>query len=178
MNNEETIKIPPEVSIEYASFEEFCSENTGRELTYLSLVKENPLEMDTVTIAFSIRHLVRLSKPLRDKLLEAVIQDDYLDMKTVLSIKGVELDKNHAEDVRKIIFAFRDSLEPSIETKLVKALQLLSISRDRDRVILNCPETYRPPDEGWTDEDFDGNEYGLATVRTIEDSGWGRSEEN
>jgi hypothetical protein len=178
MTLEETITIPPEISLEYAGFEEFCSENIGRELTYLGLVEKSPLDMDTITIAFSIRHLVRLSKPLRDKLLESAINEQCPEIKTLLALKGIELDKKHAQTLRNIIFAFRDSGDPDLESRLVRGLQLLAISRERDRVVLNCGETYRPPDEGWTEEDFDGDEYGLATVRSVEENDWRRSEEN
>lgn len=178
MSPEDNIGLPPDISLEYVSFEEFCSENIGRELLYLGLVEENPLDMDTITIAFSIRHLVRLSKPLRDKLLECAVTEEQPGVKALLALKGIELDKNQAQALRTIIFAYRDSGDEEIENRLVRALQLLAVSRERERVILNAGETYRPPDEGWSEEDFDGDEYGLATVRSIEDSDWRRSEES
>ena len=92
---DDQIPVNPEISQEFRSFEEFCSENVGRELTYLNMVEANPLEMDSVTLAFSMRHLIRLSKGLRDLLLKSLNSDPPPKIGSILASKGIELDKNY-----------------------------------------------------------------------------------
>lgn len=159
----------PEISEDYRSFEEFCAENTGRELDYLVLVGQNPLEMDPVTLSFSMRHLVRLNRQLMDVLLASLDEGPQPDLRDVLSVKGVQLDRSHAATLREVIFAFRDSPEEEQRAKLVRAFQLMTISRERNRVALTLGESYSPPDEGWTLEDFGGDDLTLETVRAVED---------
>jgi len=65
---EEDIIVSPELSEEFKSLEEFCSENSGRELDYLDVVSASPLQMDSLTLAFSMRHFLRLSRSLTDLL--------------------------------------------------------------------------------------------------------------
>ncbi len=60
---------------------------------------------------------------------------------------------------------------------LVRALQLLTITRERKKVVLNLAESYAPPDEGWLEEDFGGDDAMLETVRAIEDPHWINAEE-
>ena len=62
MSIDDEIVINPELSADFRSFEEFCDENSGSEKMYLELIAKNPTVMDSVTIAFCIRRLVKLSK--------------------------------------------------------------------------------------------------------------------
>jgi len=177
MTMDEEIAVSPEVSEEFATFEEFCSENVGHELVYLDVVAGNPLQMDPVTLAFSMRHLMRLSRGLMDLLLESVNGDFMPDLRQVLDSKGIQLDKSQAQRLRAIIFSFRDCPDENSRRNLVKALQLMTISRERRRVVLNLGESYAPPDEGWTSEDFGDDDSMLQTVRAIEDPHWTDTEE-
>jgi hypothetical protein len=175
---DDEIPVSPEISEEFTSFEEFCSENTGRELQYLEVVGKSPLEMDAVTLAFSMRHLVRLSRGLMDMLLGSLNDDSVPLLENILAAKGLQLDKTHAPILRDVIFAFRDSSEKEETSSiLVRAFQLMTISRERRRVVLNLGESYAPPDEGWTQEDFGGDDSMLETVRSIEDPRWTTAEE-
>jgi len=170
MNDDDTFQVNAEVSEDYKSFEEFCAENTGRELDYLLLVQRNPLEMDPVTLSFCMRHLVRLNRQLMDVLLTTLDEGPQPDLRDLLAVKGVELDRSHASALREVVFAFRDSPEDEQRAKLVRAFQLLTISRQRNRVTLTLGESYSPPDEGWTIEDFGGDDMSLETVRAVEDA--------
>jgi hypothetical protein len=174
---DDEIPVSPEISEEFTSFEEFCSENTGRELQYLEVVGKSPLEMDSVTLAFSMRHLVRLSRGLMDMLLGSLNDDSAPSLEEVLAVKGLQLDKAHASTLREVIFSFRDSPDKEISSSLVRAFQLMTMSRERRRVVLNLGESYAPPDEGWTQEDFGGDDSMLETVRSIEDPRWTTAEE-
>jgi hypothetical protein len=177
MPEEDEILVSPELSQEFRLFEEFCEENTGQELTYLEVVQRNPLEMDAVTLAFCLRHLIRLSRGLMDVLLKTVDGDLTPDLPSILATKGIQLDKNRAAGLREVIFAFRDSADEETKLNLIKALQILTISRERRRVILNLGESYRAPEEGWTDEDFGGDDSLLEAVRAVEDPRWKETEE-
>jgi hypothetical protein len=53
----------------------------------------------------------------------------------------------------------------------------MTISRERGKVVLNFDESYTPPDEGWTAEDFGNDDTMLETVRSIEDPHWTRTDE-
>ncbi|MBI5570550.1 MAG: hypothetical protein HY914_11450 [Desulfomonile tiedjei] len=174
---DEEIAVGPQLSQEFANFQEFCAENSGQELTYFEVVCANPLEMDPVTLAFSMRHLVRLSKPLMDMLAQSLDEDHQPDLGTILESKGIQLDKTHAGTLRAIFFAFRDCSDPESKTSLIRALQLMMMSRQPNRLALNVGESYTPPDEGWTSEDFGDDESLLATVRSIEDPYWIKPEE-
>jgi len=59
---------------------------------------------------------------------------------------------------------------------MVKALQLMTIGRERRRVMLSFGETYAPPNEGWLPEDFGGDDTTYETIRSIEDPRWMESE--
>jgi hypothetical protein len=177
MAADDEIQANPEVSQDFKYFEEFCSENTGQELAYLEMVGANPLEMDPVTLAFSMRHLLRLSTPLMKILLTSLSDDLPPNLETVLSLKGIDLDKTQASRLRDIIFSFRDCGDQETSCKLVRALQLMTISRMRRKVVLNLGEPYAPPEEGWTLEDFGGDEWMLDTVRSVEDPRSTKSEE-
>lgn len=174
---DEEILVNPEISEQYRSFEEFCSENTGRELAYLDVVASNPLEMDPVTLAFSMRHLMRLSRELMDLLLQSLKNESAPPLQAILASKGIQLDKSRASCLRDVIFSFRDSPDEDSATKLVTALQLMTMSRERGRVVLNLGESYSPPDEGWTAEDFGNDDSMLETVRSIEDPYWTKTDE-
>jgi hypothetical protein len=174
---DEEIIVSPELSQDYQSFEEFCAENAGREMAYLELVAKNPLDMDAVTLAFSMRHLVRLSKELMDMLLESIQNESVPDLQEILAVKGIQLDKAHSAALRDVIFAFRDCQDSEFCDTLVRAFQLMAISRDRKRMVLNLGESYAPPEEGWTQEDFGGDDSMLETVRAIEDPHWINAEE-
>lgn len=169
MSDDDTFQANPEVSEDYRSFEEFCAENTGRELDYLVLVAQNPLEMDPVTLSFSMRHLVRLNRQLMDVLLQSLDEGPQPDLLELLSVKGVQLDRSHATTLRDVIFAFRDCPDDEQRARLVRAFQLMTISREKQRVTLTLGESYSPPDEGWTLEDFGGDDMSLETVRAVED---------
>ena len=177
MPPDDEILVSPELSEEFRSFEEFCSENAGRELTYLEVVNQSPRDMDPVTLGFSMRHLVRMSRPLMDLLLESLNGDSSPSLQTILDSKVIQLDKTHAPELRNIIFAFRDAEDEETSLNLVKAFQLMIISRERRKVMLNLGESYAPPDEGWTAEDFGGDDSMLETVRRVEDPRWIDSEE-
>lgn len=174
---DDEIVLNPEISEEFYNFDEFCSENTGHELTYFDLVVKNPLEIDSVTLAFSIRHLVRLSRGLLDMLVENIQNETPLSVEDILAIKGIQLDKTYASKLRDTIFAFRDCTDEEIKGNLVKTFQLLAISRERKKLSLNLGESYNPPDEGWTAEDFGGDDSMLDTVRSVEDPHWIKTEE-
>lgn len=178
MPSDDEILVSPELSQEFGSFTEFCSENSGQELIYFDVVRQNPLDMDPVTLAFSIRHLVRLSRPLLDMLLASVNGDTDPDLSTILGLKGIQLDKSHAEDLRGIVFAFRDADEPEMQLTFVRALQLMAMGREPGRLVFNHDESYAPPQNGWTSEDFGGDESLLETVRSIEDPRWITTEES
>jgi len=170
--SEEEIIVSPELSEEFKSLEEFCSENSGRELDYLGVVESNPLQMDSLTLAFSMRHFLRLSRNLMNLLVNSLNGDTAPTLKEVLATKGIDLDKSQAARLRQIIFAFRDSVDDEIAANMVKALQLMTISRERRRVMLSLGETYAPPDEGWLPEDFGGDDTTYETIRSIEDPRW------
>jgi hypothetical protein len=178
MPSDSEILVSPELSQEFRNFMEFCSENSGQELIYFDVVQQNAIEMDAVTLAFSIRHLVRLSRPLIDMLLASVNGDNDPDIAAVLGIKGIQLDKTHAENLRGIIFAFRDVDEPEKQLTLVRALQLMAMGREPGRLVFSHEESYAPPQDGWTSEDFGGDESLLETVRSIEDPHWIATEES
>jgi len=178
MSSDDEITVSPELSEEFRNFDEFCSENTGRELTYLEVVIKNPLDMDTVTLAFCMRHLVRLSRPLTDFLLGSLDGESAPSLQSILDAKGIQLDKTHAPNLRQVIFAYRDAPEEETTQNLVKALQLITMARERRKVVLNLGESYAPPDEGWTPEDFGGDDSMLETVRQIEDPRWVESQES
>jgi hypothetical protein len=178
MADDAEILVSPELSQDYKTFEEFCTENAGQELTYLEVVKQNPLEMDPVTLAFSLRHLVRLSRELLDLMLHSLDGEaNPPELSTILALKGVQLDKTRAASLRDIVLAFRDTEDEEIRRNLVSAFQILTINRERQRVTLNLGESYSPPDEGWTEEDFGGDDSMLETVRAIEDPHWQETEE-
>jgi hypothetical protein len=112
-----------------------------------------------------------------DVLLKTVDGDVTPDLPGILATKGIQLDKNRAAGLREVIFAFRDSADEETKLNLIKALQILTISRERRRVILNLGESYRAPEEGWTDEDFGGDDSLLEAVRAVEDPRWKETEE-
>ncbi len=174
---EEEILVNPEISAIYETFEELMAENSGHELDYLELVSLDPLSMDTATLAFSLSRFVRMSGPLMEKLLLTLGEDDSPGLKEIFESKGLELDKNQAQKLRNIIFSFRDSEDGEAGSNLVKALQLMTISRQRRRVTLNLGESYKAPDEGWIEEDFGGDENAREMVRSIEDPHWDEREE-
>jgi hypothetical protein len=174
---DEEILVSPDISEQFRTFEEFCSENTGRELAYLDVVARNPLEMDPVTLAFSMRHLMRLSRELMDILLQSLRNESAPSLKVILASKGIQLDKSQAACLRNVIFSYRDSCDEETSTKLVTALQLMTMSRERRKVVLNLGESYAPPDEGWTSEDFGNDDSMLETVRSIEDPHWTKTDE-
>ncbi len=174
---EEEILANPDISAEFRTFEEFALENSGHELDYLDLVSKDPSAMDAATLSFALNSLVRLSGPLMIKLLESLNQDNLPDLKEIIETKGIDLDKKHASELKKIIFAFRDSSDEETRGNLVKALQIMTIFRQRRRVTLNLGESYKAPDEGWLDEDFGGDEGILETVRAIEDPRWNQQED-
>lgn len=177
MARDKPIRMNLEVSQEFKSFEEFCSENVGRELTYLELVEQSPLDIDSITLAFSMRHLLRLSKGLRDVLLNSLANESMPSVSELLATKGIQLDKTHATCLREIVFAFRDCVDESISATFVRALQLMAVSRDRSDVILDHAESYVPPEEGWSSEDFGNDESAMEAVRSIEDPFWRPTEE-
>ncbi len=174
---EEEILVNPEISAIYETFEELMAENSGHELDYLELVSLDPLSMDTATLAFSLSRFIRMSGPLMEKLLLTLAEDDSPGLREIFESKGLELDKNQAEKLRNIIFSFRDSEDGEAGSNLVKALQLMTISRQRRRVTLNLGESYKAPDEGWIEEDFGGDESAREMVRSIEDPHWDEREE-
>ncbi len=174
---EDEILVSPDISEQFRTFEEFCSENTGRELAYLNVVTQNPLEMDPVTLAFSMRHLMRFSRNLMDLLLQSLKNESSPTLETILAAKGIQLDKSQASCLRNVIFSFRDCSDEEASARLVTALQLMTISRERSKVVLNLGESYTPPDEGWTAEDFGNDDTMLETVRSIEDPHWTQTDE-
>jgi len=178
MPADDEIHVSPELSEEFTSFEEFCADNAGNELAYLEVVAKNPLEMDPVTRAFSMRHLLRLSRGVMDLLLESLNGDTEPSLKAILAARGIDLDKRHAQSLRDIVFAFRDASEEEAGSNMVRALQLMTMSRERKRVILNLGESYNPPDEGWLPEDFGGDDSSYETVRAIEDPRWTETQED
>ncbi len=172
----EEIVIGPDMSQEFQSFEEFCLENSGHELTYLGVVSANPLEMDPVTLAFSMRHLVRLSRPLLDMLLDSLKNEVTPSTDQVLEAKGIQLDKTQAEKLRHIVFAFRDSDSEETQSNFVKGLQLMAMSRERKKISLNLGESYTPPDESWTEDEL-SDDVSYETVRAVENPRWKDTEE-
>jgi hypothetical protein len=174
---DDEIVLTPEMSEEFYNFEEFCAENTGHELTYFDLVVKKPLEIDSVTLAFSIRRLVRLSKGLLDLLIVSIQTENPPSVKDILATKGIQLDKTYASKLRDTIFAFRDAADDGVRDTLVKTFQLLAITRERKKINLNLGESYNPPEEGWTAEDFGGDDSMLDAVRSIEDPHWINTEE-
>jgi len=177
MSLDDEIQVSPELSQEYKSFEEFCCENTGSELAYFDVVAKNPLEMDPVTLAFSMRNLLRLSRQLVDLLLESLNSDSQTTVQDILASQGIQLDKSQAPRLRQIMFAFRDDNDEETTSNLVKAFQLMTIAREFPRVALNLGESYSPPDEGWTPEDFGGDDSMLEAVRSVEDPRWNQEKE-
>ena len=171
------VLVSPELSLEFRNFQEFCMENSGQELLYFDVVRNNPREMDPVTLAFSLRHLLRLSRPLMDMLLQSVNGDMEPDMAAVLATKGIQLDKSRAGELREIVFAFRDIEDPEPQSSFVRALQLMTMSRNSQDLLLSLEEAYMPPEEGWTAEDFGDDESLFETVRAIEDPYWIKTEE-
>jgi hypothetical protein len=168
MSRDEEFSASPEISEEYRSFEEFSVENSGRENDYLELAARSPLQMDSLTLAFSMRHLMRMSGDLLESLLVSLVHDAPPDLLRVLKTKGVELGRLHAEKVRGIIFAFRDSEDPEVRDKLSRAFQLMAMGRAQGRVALSLGESYNPPEEGWLSEDFGGDEFAMETVLCVE----------
>jgi hypothetical protein len=177
MPQNQEIVVGPELSQEFKNFQEFCAENAGQELLYFDVVRSNPVHMDPVTLAFSMRHLVRLSGALMDLLLASLNGDSELELPAVLAAKGIQLDKNHATTLRDVVFAFRDTTDEEPRRNLVRAFQLMAITRNTSNVILSLEESYQPPDEGWTAEDFGNDESLYETVRSIEDPYWIKTEE-
>ena len=177
MDADRLLSVEPQLSEEYVSFEEFCAENAGRELSYFEMVANNPLEMDPVTLAFSMKHMLRFSKVLIDLLMKSLDGGSPPDLSTILETKGIQLDRTHASNLRGVIFAFRECPDSDTSHRLVRALQLMTITRERRKVNLTLSESYRPPDEGWTSEDYGGDESAMATVRSIEDTSWTETEE-
>jgi hypothetical protein len=175
--NDDGMLVEPGLSDDYRSFEELCAENAGQEFLYFDMVKTRPLEMDSVTLAFCLRHLVRLSQEVLEVLLASLDGESDVTLGTVLDLKGIQLDKSRAAELRNIVFSFRDCQESEIQGQFVRALQLLTINRLRRRVRLNLGETYTTPEEGWTLEDFGGDDSLLDTVRAIEDPAWTKNEE-
>lgn len=175
MGNE--IVVNPELSSDFRSFEEFCDENSGSESLYLELIAKNPTVMDSVTLAFCMRRLVRLSRGFMDKVLDSIKDDSIADLKELLDTKGIQLDKNHSEKLREIVFAFRDSDDDQKRMELAKALTLITLTREKKRVIFNVGESYKPPDEGWLEEDFSGDDTAYEMVRAIENPHWTGEEE-
>lgn len=174
---EDEILVNPDISAEYSTFEELVSENTGNELDYLDLVAKDPQSMDAATLAFSLSRFMRLSGPLMEKLLVSLSQDDSPDLKDIFQTKGIELDKTQATKLRNIFLAFRDSQDEEASATLVRALQIVTIVRQRRRVTLNLGESFRVPDEGWLEEDFGGDEIALEMVKSIEDPQWIQQED-
>ncbi len=177
METENLISVDPLLSEEFVSFEEFCTENAGRELSYFEMVIGNPLEMDSMTLAFTMKHMLRFSRELQDLLLKSLDGGSTPDLPAILGIKGIQLDKNYATSVRDVIFAFRECSDPDTSCKLVRALQLMTMTRERQKVKLNLSESYLPPDEGWTSEDYGDDENVMAAVRSVEDTHWTETEE-
>ncbi|MEW6347460.1 MAG: hypothetical protein AB1646_00230 [Thermodesulfobacteriota bacterium] len=177
MSYNDEFPVSPELSIEFQTFEEFCAENPGQETTYLDMVANNPLEMDSVTLAFSMRHMLKFSKELAERLLQSLGDEFPPNLRTILDSKGIQLDKKRAAMLRDIVFAFRDAGDDEVAPRFVRALQMLTMTRERRRIILNLGESYSPPDEGWNAEDFGGDESLLAEVRSIENPYWIESEE-
>ncbi len=178
MSIDDQIVINPEMSADYRTFEEFCDENSGSEELYLDLIAKNPTVMDAVTLAFCMRRLVKLSREFMDKVFTSVKDDSIADLKELLGVKGIQLDKNHSGKLREIVFAFRDSEDEQIRTELAKALTLITLTRERKRIILNVGESYRPPSEGWLAEDFDGDETAYEMVRAVENPHWTGEEDH
>jgi hypothetical protein len=174
---DDEIVVCPEISQDFKTYEEFCTENTGRESMYLEVVARNPLQIDPVTLAFSMQRFVRLSQELLDILMLGLDGEKAPCLEGILDKKGIQLDKSQAGFIRNIIFSFRDSEEEETKTGLVRALQLLAISRDKRRVVLTLEESYNPPYEGWTAEDFGGDDLAFNEVRSIEDPRWHKEEE-
>ncbi len=177
MSIDDEIVINPELSADFRSFEEFCDENSGSEKMYLELIAKNPTVMDSVTIAFCIRRLVKLSKEFADRVLFSVKEDEIPDLTQLLGTKGIQLDKNHSGKLREIIFAFRDSDDEQIRAELSKAFTLITLAREKKRVVFNVGESYKPPDEGWLAEDFDGDDTAYEMVRAVENPQWSGEEE-
>lgn len=173
---DEDIQVTPELSQDFTMLDEFCNENSGQELGYLEVVVKNPLDMDAVTIAFSMRHLVRLSKDLTETLLQSLTDDSVPTLGSILASKGIQLDKTHSDELRGIIFTFRDSADEETSAILVKAFQLIAMIRNKRRLNLNLAESYSPPEDGWTEEDL-GDASALEAVRSIEDPRWINSED-
>ncbi|MGC8603970.1 MAG: hypothetical protein ACP5VS_09805 [Desulfomonilaceae bacterium] len=174
---EEEILANPIISAEYRTFEELVSENAGHEIDYLDLIAKDPRSMDSATLAFSLNSFLRLSGNLMETLLGSLNNDETPDIREILDARGIDLDKSHAHKLRDIIFKFRDSEDEETREKLVKALQIMAILRQRSRVSLNLGESYKPPDEGWLEEDFGGDEGILETVRAVEDPRWNEQED-
>ncbi|MGD9819312.1 MAG: hypothetical protein AB7V04_11510 [Desulfomonilaceae bacterium] len=177
MSFDQEIVVNPELSSEFRSFEEFCDENSGSEGIYLDLIAKNPTVMDAVTLAFCMRHLVKLSQEFMTKAFASIKNDNIADLRELLDTKGIQLDKKHSDKLRKIVFAFRDTDDDQIKSELARAFTLIAFTRARKNLVLNIGESYRPPDEGWIDEDFDGNESAFEMVRAIEDPHWSGDEE-
>jgi len=177
MSIHDEIQVSQELSEEFRAFEEFCTENTGSEIVYFDVVAKDPLAMDPLTLAFSMQNLLRLSRELMDRILTTLNDDSQITLEEILSSKGIQLDKKRAQELRHVLFAFRDQGDDSITSDMVTAFQLMTIGRERTRVTLNYGESYNPPDEGWTAEDFGGDDTTLETVRSVEDPRWSLDEE-
>lgn len=178
MSYDAEFPVSPELSEEYRNFEEFCAENAGQEMVYLEMVGNNPLAMDAITLAFSMRHLVRLSRGFMDLLLGSMNSDVPPSLGDLLATKGIQLDKARSGLLRDTIFSFRDAGDPQVSATIVRAFQLLTIARERRKVILSLAESYRPPEEGWNLEDFGGDESMYETVRSVEDPHWLTTEDS
>lgn len=177
MSVDDLLPVEPGLSEEFVSFEEFCTENAGRELSYFEMVTRNPLEMDPVTLAFTMKHMLRFSRDLLDMLVKSLDGGSPPDLTSLLETKGIQLDKIHASNLRDVIYAFRGCPDPLTAGKLVRALQLMTITRERHKVSLTLSESYNPPDEGWTAEDYGGDESVIAAVSSIEETRWTETEE-
>ncbi|MCL5125028.1 MAG: hypothetical protein M1511_11120 [Deltaproteobacteria bacterium] len=174
---EEEILANPIISAEFRTYEELASDYAGHELDYLDLVTKEPISMDSATLAFSLSGFMRLSTTLMEKLLGSLNEDETPDLKEILENKGIDLDKSQAQKLRNIIFAFRDCEDEETRGILVRAFQIMTISRQRRRVILNLGESYKEPEEGWLEEDFGGDDSLLETVRSVEDPRWNEQED-
>ena len=81
---EEEILVIPEISVEYRTFEELITENSGHELEYLELVSKDPLSIDAATLAFSLSRFLRMSGPLMETLLLTLGEDDPPELMEIL----------------------------------------------------------------------------------------------
>jgi hypothetical protein len=119
-----------------------------------------------------------MSKEVMEALLKSSADDRPPSLRTLLATKGIQLDKSQASRLRDVIFSFRDSSDEQRSSLIVRAFQLMTMVRQRNRVVLSLGESYTVPDEGeWTAEDFGGDESLLETVRSVERAGSTNPEE-